>query len=167
MKLLQQISCTAFAIILATTSFAQKPKGDKKAHKEKIQAMKVGYITDKLDLSTKEAQAFWPTYNEFDTKTDALHKSMRKMHKKEASIDEMTDSEVEEMIMNTNSLRQKELDLFNEYFIKFKAILPIKKIAKLYKAEHGFKRELLKKLRVKKGGSNDLNIPPPPPGGRH
>tara|TARA_B100000809_G_scaffold146995_1_gene144522 strand:+ start:10666 stop:11169 length:504 start_codon:yes stop_codon:yes gene_type:complete len=167
MKLLQQISFTAFAILLVTTSFGQKPKADKKAHKEKIQAMKIGYITEKLDLSSKEAEAFWPIYNEFDAKMDEARKFMRKTHKKEESIDDMTNAEVERMIEDINNMRQKELDILKEYNIKFKAILPIKKVAKLHKAEHGFKRELLKKLRVKKGSHNDLNIPPPPPGGRH
>jgi predicted nuclease with TOPRIM domain len=166
MKTLKNIACITLAMTLSTAVFGQKNKENRKAHREKIQAMKVGYITEKLDLTTKEAQDFWPTYNEFDAKMDETRKSMRKMRKSGASIDEMTDAEVEKMISNFDNMRQKELDIHNEYHQKFKAILPIKKVAKLYKAEQGFKRELLKKLKVKKGGPNKVNIPPPPPNGK-
>ena len=33
--------------------------------KEKIKALKVAHITNELDLTSKEAQQFWPIYNEF------------------------------------------------------------------------------------------------------
>jgi hypothetical protein len=167
MKILKNIACITLVMILSTTVFGQKNKENRKAHREKIQAMKVGYITEKIDLTPKEAQEFWPTYNEFDAKMDETRKTMRKMHKKGEAIDDMTDDDVEKMISDIDNMRQKELDLHNEYHLKFKAILPIKKVAKLYKAEQGFKRELLKKLKVKKGGPNKLNIPPPPPNGKH
>jgi hypothetical protein len=167
MKILKNIACIALAIIVSTAVFGQKNKENRKVHREKIQAMKVGYITEKIDLTPKEAQEFWPTYNEFDAKMDETRKTMRKMHKKGEAIDDMTDDDVEKMISDIDNMRQKELDLHNEYHLKFKAILPIKKVAKLYKAEQGFKRELLKKLKVKKGGPNKLNIPPPPPNGKH
>ena len=167
MKILKQITVLTLAITFSVATFGQKHKGDKKAYKEKVQAMKIGYITEKLDLTAKEAQQFWPIYNEFDAKMDELRKSIRKSQKKGTAIDEMTDAEIEKMIENTNNMRQQELNTQKEYHNKFKAVISIKKVAKLYKAEHGFKKELLKKLRVKKGGPNELNIPPPPPQGKH
>ncbi len=167
MNPLKKIITTTLLLTIVTMAFGQQKKNDRKAHKEKIQAMKVGYITEKINLTTAEAQQFWPIYNEYDAKMDALRKSMRKMHKQEASINEMSDVDVENMINTINDTRQKELNTQKEYLQKFKSVLPIKKVAKLYKAEHGFKRKLLKKLKVKKGGPNDLNIPPPPPGKRH
>ncbi len=167
MKILKNIICLSLTLAITTIAFGQKHKENRKAHKERIKAMKVSYITEKIDLTPQEAQHFWPIYNEFDAKMDETRRTIRKSHKNDASIDEMTDTEVEQMILKHNKARQKELDLMNEYHSKFKAILPIKKVAKLYKAEHGFKRELLKKLKVKKGGPNEFNIPPPPPGGRH
>jgi Spy/CpxP family protein refolding chaperone len=162
MKTLRNIVCLALTLAITTTAFGQKPKGDRKAHKEKIQAMKVSYITEKLDLTTKEAQQFWPLYNEYDSKMDKTRRSMRKMHKKENSIDQMTDTEVEQMIISINNARQQELDIQKEYHSKFKTILPIKKIAKLHKAEHGFKRDLLKKLKNHKGDDSHRHPGPPP-----
>jgi hypothetical protein len=167
MKTLKKITCLTTILCLTASAWAQHHKGDRKAHKEKIQAMKVGYLTEKLDLSPSEAQSFWPVYNEYNAKMETIHREIRKTHRNDLSIDEMTDTAVEDMVNLHHQLRQKELNTQNEYLLKFKEIISIKKIAKLYKSEHDFKRELLKKLKVSKGGSNALNIPPPPPEQRH
>ena len=151
------------AVLLSTIAFGQKHQQQgKRPTKEKIKALKVAHITTELGLSSEEAQVFWPIYNQFEAKKDEERKFMRKMRKKEATIDEMTDTDVEKMIDEINNMRQQELNTVKEYHNKFKTILPIKKVAKLYKAEHSFKRDLLKKMRAKKGGPNELNIPPPP-----
>ena len=138
------------ALLISSTAFSQPKKG-KRPSKEKVQAMKIAYITDKLDLTSEEAQQFWPVYNEYDAKADITRKAMRKMHKKDVSIDEMTDDAVEQMINTIDDLRQKDLDIHKEYHAKFKAVLSIKKVAKLYKADQDFKRDLLKKIRDHKG----------------
>ena len=70
---------------------------------------------------------------------------------------------METLVDNHLVIEQKELDIKEAYHTKFKAILPIQKVAKIYRAEHSFKRDLLKKMRVKKGGPNELNNPHPPP----
>jgi len=122
-------------------------EGGKKINKEKIKAMKVAFITEKLNLTPEEAQKFWPIYNEFDAKMETLHKDLRKTRGKKVNIDEMSDADIEKMIAKNMSLRQKEIDLQKEYHQKFKAVLSIKKVAKLYKSEEDFKRDLLRKLK--------------------
>ena len=146
MRTLKKLTFLTLALLISSLVFGQPEKG-KKPNKEKIKAMKVGYITEKLDLTSDEAQQFWPIYNEFDAKMDGIHKSIRKTRKPSKSLDEMTDGEVEKMINAHDDLRQKELDTHKEYHLKFKAVLPIKKVAKLYKADQGFKRDLLKKIK--------------------
>ena len=164
MKKTKYLSLLIATILISTVAFGQKhPQKGKRPAKEKIKAMKISYITTQLDLSTKEAQQFWPIYNEFESKMDESRKTMRKILKSETSIDEMTDAEVEKMMNTVDNSRQTELNIHKEYQSKFKTVLPIKKVAKLYKAEHSFKKDLLKKMRIKKGGTNELNIPPPPP----
>ncbi len=57
-----------FVLLLAlffsgfTTLYAQDddPRG------EKIQALKIAFITQKLGLTAEEAQKFWPIYNQYD-----------------------------------------------------------------------------------------------------
>ncbi|MEP2238753.1 MAG: hypothetical protein ABJI22_10375, partial [Maribacter sp.] len=52
-------------ICLCATSFSF---AQKKQDWEKINTLKVAFITEKLSLNTKEAQDFWPVYNEYQEK---------------------------------------------------------------------------------------------------
>ena len=168
MRTLKKLTILTAMFLATSLVFGQAEKG-KKPSKEKIKAMKVGYITEKLDLTIEEAQQFWPIYNEFDAKMEGVRKSMRKTRKPSKPLDEMTDGEVEKMINAHDDLRQKELDTHKEYHLKFKAVLPIKKVAKLYKADHDFKRDLLRKIKNhRKEVDGEGNFKKgPPPGGRH
>ena len=56
---------------------------------------------------------------------------------------------MEQAIDNDLAFRQKELDLQKEYNTKFKSVLPIKKVSKLYATEEQFKRVLHDKLKDK------------------
>ncbi|MBC8265901.1 MAG: hypothetical protein H8E84_02955 [Flavobacteriales bacterium] len=115
---------------------------DKK--REKIEAQKVAFITTQLELTTKEAQVFWPLYNEFSDVMKSLHDEKKQNRK---DIKQMSDAEIAEMLNNNFIIEQKELDTKKEYNLKFQKILPTKKVATLYHAEMQFKRELLKKIR--------------------
>jgi len=118
--------------------------------KERIESMKVSFITQKLDLTSKEAQVFWPFYNEFQDKLQAARKAKRKEAKStRGDIDAMPDAEVEAIIDSEIAAKQVEAELSKEYHNKFKQILSVKKVAKLYRAEDDFKRELLKQLQNK------------------
>jgi uncharacterized protein YaiL (DUF2058 family) len=157
------------AFLLAGSAFAQgpgqrPPRPAEKGHlqgqdkKEDIDAMKIAYITKELSLTPEEAQLFWPVYNQYNDKLQDLRKKrMDNARQTKDNVDKMTDKEVEQSIDNDLISRQKELDLRKEYAAKFKAILPVKKIAKLYQAEEQFKRVLLNKLKDHPDG------PPSPP----
>jgi hypothetical protein len=136
-------------------SYAQKgppPQPRNKEHREErqdnIESMKIAFLTKKLNLTPEEAQLFWPVYNQYTDKLNELRRK-RRMENKEAkhNVDEMSDKEVEQTVDNEIVFRQKELDIQKEYHTKFKAVLPIKKVAKLYQAEEQFKRVLLDKLK--------------------
>ena len=62
-------------LILHATVHAQDDK------REKIEAMKVSFLTQKIDLNSKEAQVFWPLYNDYSDKVQALRKLKRKEQK--------------------------------------------------------------------------------------
>jgi Spy/CpxP family protein refolding chaperone len=145
-------------ISLTTISSAQGPMGPppenkKEKHGEKrenIEAMKIAFITQKLSLTPEEAQQFWPVYNQYQDKLQELRKKRRQDNKEaKENFDEMTDKEVEQLVDAEIAFKQKETDLQKEYHAKFKSVLPIKKVAKLYHAEEQFKRVLLDKLKDK------------------
>ena len=138
-------------LFISTVSFSQ----DFKENREKVKALKVAYITEQLELTTEEAQKFWPLYNAFDDKQAELrHEKMR------AILDRFKPGNVEKLSEKdaSNSLIQMEKieeDLFNlkKKFIKdLQSVISAKKIIKLKKAEEDFNRELLKQMREKRRG---------------
>ena len=124
---------------------------DKK--REEIESYKIAYLTQKLELSAEEAKIFWPIYNDYQKEQSELRKeraqkmiSFRKM----PEIDELSDSEVQTLIVNDFSFKQRELNLEKKYYAKLKSNLPIKVIGKYYRAQETFKRELLSRYRNKR-----------------
>jgi N-acetyl-gamma-glutamylphosphate reductase len=124
---------------------AAQSKADKK---EQIASFRVAFITKELNLSSKEAQLFWPVYNEYQDKLESLRATRRKENKKLAP-ETMTDQEAEQFIDAETDFRVSEANLQKQYYNRFKQSLPVKKVALLIKAEEDFKRELLKQLKDK------------------
>ncbi|MBQ0741530.1 sensor of ECF-type sigma factor, partial [Aquimarina celericrescens] len=73
-----------YVIFIYSGIFAQN------GSREKIKAFKIAYITEKLNLSSKEAQEFWPIYNNHEEIIENLRKEKRKLMK---ALKEADDSE--------------------------------------------------------------------------
>ena len=43
--------------------------------RENMEAKHIGFITNQLQLTTEEAQAFWPVYNRYHAEIEALRKN--------------------------------------------------------------------------------------------
>ena len=164
------------AIAIVAKSFAQQPPGPPPPpppdgpKKEKMESMRIAFLTNKLDLTPEEAQKFWPVYNEFQKKREELHKKHREEVKNvKENFDSLSDKQVEKIVDDEMSFRQKNLDLEKEYHAKFKSVLPIKKVAKLYHAEDMFARHLLDQISEhgkegsRGGKKKGMNAPPTPP----
>jgi Spy/CpxP family protein refolding chaperone len=150
-------------IVLSTLSqnaFAQQPDNDPPSRGkrgDKVEALRIAFITEKLNLTPAEAQQFWPVFNEHHAKM----REIRAPLKDAKNVDSMTDAEVEKMIANYFDIEQRTLNIQKEYYIQLKKVLSVRKVAKLHKAERDFKNRLIEHI----GGNSDA-APPPPSGGR-
>lgn len=124
----------------------QKARMEK--HKERIESQRIAFITNQLDLTPSEAQTFWPVYNEYEKKRHEVTKDFRKkMNLEERNIEELSDKEAMEAAENQLLEAQKMLELRKEYHLKFKNMLPPKKILMLYDSEREFQKQLIERLR--------------------
>jgi hypothetical protein len=135
------------------STFAQPQ--DKKF--ERIEALRVQFISNELQLTVEEAKVFWPLYNEFkaaekEIQGDRFDRQRRKDPDKK-NLDNMSDEEIDQLVKEELQRQRALIDLREKYYSKFKAVLPVKKAAKLFKAEHDFNRRLLRELRDR-GGKN-------------
>jgi len=151
MKELKTSAITLFTVLgFIVISFAQ-PGAKMEQKKEKVEAMKIGFITQQMNLTPEEAQKFWPVYNQMNNELESLRKD-RQLARDNAKInfEVMTDAEVDKLINDEITSRQKELDVQKKYVTQFKAVLPVKKVAQFYRAEEQFKRKLLEKIQEKR-----------------
>ena len=139
--------------LFAGQTFAQKGEGrfGNRPAKEKVEAMKIGFITDYLDLTSEEAKVFWPVYNKYQDEMEQLRKSRRQnILNDRADYETMTDAELEKLVDSEITFHQNELDIQKKYHPQFKKVLPMRKVAKLYRAEEEFKKKLLDMIREKR-----------------
>lgn len=135
-------------IFISYSSFAQSFLEEKK---EKINALKVGFITNELDLTTDEATKFWPIYNAYDDKQfEIRHQKMKAFkNRMDADIEKMSEKEAATFLAQMENTEDELYQLRKKFVTNLKGILPSVKIIKLKKAEDDFNRKLLQQYRNK------------------
>ena len=117
----------------------------------KMEARKVAWLTTKLDLSAEDAKVFWPIYNDYVREQLTLRRERSKKmisFKKIKEIDDLTDEQINTLILNDFNFRQRDLNIERKYYNKFKSNLPIKIVGKFYRAQEAFKKEILQQYRA-------------------
>ncbi len=151
-NIIKMAKSLAFVLLFITTLtvnlFSQPGQGRKMSeHSEKINARRIAYITTKVGLTPKEAQEFWPVYNEFTEKRHEL------MHEKPFraglydNIDDKSESELIKLAESEIVLAEEMAALRREYHERFMEILPPEKVVLLYIAEKDFNRVLFREMR--------------------
>ena len=132
MKLIKYIFILILTLCFGKITFAQS---------DKVDAQRVSFITEKIKLTTAEAQSFWPLYNEYNDKVKNLRKNFKTNFGNKDDF--KTDKEADDFLNAEIKLKQSEVDLRKEYTDKFKKVLGSKKTAQLRKAEDEFLRILI------------------------
>ena len=94
---------------------------------EKIQALKVAFITQKLQLSPVEAQRFWPVYDQYQNEIRNLQ------------LDYVNGSALEN--------EEKLLNIRKKYESYFQRALGPQKANRLYNVERDFRSILIRRLQ--------------------
>ena len=126
---------------ISTVSMAQDPGEDTK-RAERIQALKIAFITQKLNLTADEAQKFWPVYTSYETELRQVIKSGR-------------DGNVIEG-------EEKLLNIRKRFHPEFSKIIGQPRVNKLFGAEKEFRGVLMRQLKNKGNQQNRGNHQRPP-----
>ncbi|WP_396634172.1 hypothetical protein [Maribacter sp. R86514] len=137
-------------IFLFVTTFSF---GQRNQDWEKINTLKVAFITEKLSLNTKEAQEFWPVYNEYQKKRNALRKkSHHEIRSKIKDSDALTEKEAKNLLALHIQIEEEEEALDTNFLKNVSTVISAKKTLLLLRSEEEFKRQLMKQYRHNKGG---------------
>jgi hypothetical protein len=144
---MKTIAQTIFLLILCAGLLnAQEPS---KEEMEKIQSLRIAFLSQQMELSPEQAQLFWPIFNEYDDELRKIGRAHRGIMQA-LENQELNEKETTEQIMKSFELEEAELKIKLGYFKQFNKVLPAQQLAKLFAAEHAFRRKMLKELHKRK-----------------
>ena len=112
----------ALACLIMVANLLAQPMQNRM--KERVEAQRIGFITQRVSLTPEESQQFWPIYNQYTDKMQQIRSST----KMEKTFDDMSDADVEKMLMSQMDKESRVLDLRKEYYQKFKKVISVKNL---------------------------------------
>jgi len=140
-------------VILLLSAAGLQAQGMDQDTQEKIRALKIAFITDRIGLSAEESQDFWPAYNDYE----AAEREIRRKYSKDKSIEQSSDDELRQRILDNFAMEEELLALKRNFFADIQDVITVRQFALLYQAERDFNKEILKRVlqnRKRRGAGN-------------
>ena len=121
------------------------------ANLDRLNAYKIAFFTRRLNLTPREAEKFWPVYNEFQNNRNKIQQERGQLNRnfnQEASL--MSDEQLSAAGDKLIELEVRETELAVTFHKQLKGILPPIKILRLYQAENQYRMQLLKELQERR-----------------
>ena len=129
---------------------------------EKFSTYKIGFFTKKMNLTSQEAEKFWPVYNDYQKQKNLIMREkimlIRDFNQNESFLN---DSQLTEMGDKLIKYISDESSLAVAFHKKIRELLPPAKVIKYYQAENQYKIQLLKELqenRQQRRGNPELDF---------
>lgn len=142
-----------YIILILLMAFSAQAQPGKRM--ERIHAIKVAYLTDKLQLTSEQSEKFWPIYNRYEEERFAIGRKYRR----DAMGHGKTPEEAMRSIDDDIEMQEKMLELRKKYKEEFLKVISPKQLATLVESEREFKKLLLQQLkerRENRGGGGRL-----------
>lgn len=139
---------TAFVLLVGTAS-AQAVKSDNKGQRPRrpdFEEMQLKQVLNVLRLDDKTEAKFVPLYKDYQKEMKECR--MPRVRKKAG---EMSDKEIAQEIERQFVQGRKMIDVKEKYYNKFKKILPMKQVQKIYRLEHANMHRLGKEVNRRQG----------------
>jgi hypothetical protein len=115
---------------------------------ENLNSYKIGFFTKKLNLTSPEAEKFWPVYNEYQSQRTRIQLEkvsiIRNFNQNESTLSDKEISDMGDKLVQTIT---KESALAVTFHNKLKETLPPAKVIRFYQAENQYKAQLLNELQ--------------------
>lgn len=141
---MKQIILLTSLMISTVLAYAQQPGG----RSERIHTIKVGYLTDKLNLSTAQAAAFWPVYDNYEAELRGIRRAFRQKYRTQPGNE--SPARAEQYIEDNLDYQEQTLGVNRKYKDRFLKIISAQQLASLYEAEREFKKLLIRQLRERR-----------------
>ena len=140
---------TLLLIALTLNSFAQH----REEKIEKIKALRIAYISDRLNLTPEEAQKFWPVFNQFEDKHFELQKQKKQLMKrlKPENSEALSDKDMQSLLEQDEKIETEIQNTRRQLVKSLQGVIPNQKILMLRQIEIEFKQKLLHQIQERRG----------------
>jgi hypothetical protein len=115
---------------------------------EKLNNYKIGFFTKRLNLTSEEAEKFWPVYNEYQGQRNQIQLEKMKLNRTfNQNESTLSDKQLEEMGDKYVDCIVQESALAVTFHKKLKTVLSPAKVIMYYQAENQYKVQLLNELQ--------------------
>jgi len=138
---MKKLITLSILFLLTFNSFSQH-----KERRERIKALKIAFITERLDLSKTEAQKFWPIYNAFEEENDKLRRASHNIIKPD-DFESMTEQEAKSLLDQMASIESQRYQLREKFRKDLLTAIPAKKVVLLKITEDAFNRRMFEEFK--------------------
>lgn len=142
---LRYLYLTIILFFSSFAAFAQENEDEVRHRKwmEELMDYKKGFLSEEMELTEQQAEAFFPLYNEMEKEIFNVNKEIRDLVKATGGEKDVTEEKYQEVVKNILALDAKEAQIEESYYGKFAEILSYKQMFLLQRAESRFSRNLL------------------------
>ena len=149
LKHFKPIQMKNFILIILIAAINQMAFGQNQEMRQKIESARIALITERLDLTPEQAEKFWPLYNEFRKKNQALKKTYDEA-KSELNPETATEEEKKAILNLGLKLKEEKVQLEKEYAQLMLNVISAEQLMALRKAEEDFRRMILQQIQKRR-----------------
>jgi hypothetical protein len=113
--------------------------------RDKVEALRTDYINKRLELSTSEADKFWPVYREYNDKIRAIRRELKQTYRKRQ--EPLSDKDSDQLYAAYLHAKQAEAEAHRLYNERLKALIGARKVVLLHVAEEEFRVKVMRSIR--------------------
>jgi len=148
-----------FIVFTILATFCAMNISAQNANRQRLDAYKIAFFTKRLNLTSLEAEKFWPVYNEFQDNKNKIQLERQELNKYFNQNElNMSEREMIEAGDKLIALEVREAALAQEFHNKIKTVLSPVKVLRLYQAENQYRLQLLKELQERREVRVNQNI---------
>ena len=124
---------------------------------EEIKAHKTAFITEQVNLTSTQAEKFWPIYNKHEQEVMALRKTQLEGFKtlRNKNVDDLSEAKAKAMLLKHGQVKAHLTKKMVQLISLLEGVITPQQTIKLLMAEEGFKKRLLKRFRGRNQNRKD------------
>lgn len=147
------------ALLMLTSSMSAQPdhhalQRDDAQREARLDRLRVAFFSEQLELTTEEAQAFWPIMNAHEAALETLREQMRSLTETAPA----TESEAQKLVEAMTKLRKQEVDVDGALLLELIPVLGPERAMRLPQLERKFRMRIMEAAQ----GRNDGQRPGAP-----